>query len=111
MRHAKTVAAVVQREELLATRKNVKADLDVLQPTISKGMIDEMAQEGITLTVLQNELTSKGEEGLASLLAHDPLNNKVRVTKNKKCVAAILAAVKATLPTNSLANPEADKAV
>jgi len=60
-------------------------------------MISKLADAGIGLDTLQTAFR-EGDERRITFLLSESVNNKPRVTKNKKCQEGIILAVKAITP-------------
>lgn len=69
----------------------------MLKPLVSDGMITKLADENITLEILQKAYKDNEEHGVENLLV-ETVNGKPRVTKNKRVVSNIIEAVRKTLP-------------
>lgn len=96
LRHVKTISSVVQKEDHLASKSINKEELKCLGPTVTTSMITKIAAACISLEKLKATFRSGGEDAVAFLLSHD-VNGKPNVTKMKKKIAEIVAAVQNTI--------------
>lgn len=65
--------------------------LDPLKDVVSRGMLKKIANAGITYDKLKEVQKECGKEGVIKLLSEPLSNNKPRVSKNKKILAAMIA--------------------
>ena len=96
MRDAKTIMAVIRKEEMLAKKKITTVDLQSLRPLVSNNMINKLAAESITLERLQAIHSAGGADALKILLA-ESVNGKARITNRQKIILTICEAVKGTI--------------
>jgi len=92
MRDAKTIMAVIGKEEMLAKKKIATVDLQSLRPLVSNNVINNLAAESITLERLQAIHSAGGADALKILLV-ESVNGKARITNRQ--ILAICEAVRA----------------
>ncbi|XP_072754393.1 DNA polymerase III PolC-type-like isoform X1 [Anoplolepis gracilipes] len=92
---SKSVTAMIQIIQKSALKNANKITMDCMKGSVSDGMIDKMAEAGITLDLLQRAY-KEGNKGIELLLSED-IGGRPRITKNKKILRNVFSEVKKTL--------------
>lgn len=86
--NAKSITQIGEEKKANVTKALNKATLTQYKDNLSAAIINKMSKAGITQDIMRQAFEKNGKEGLRILLTEN-VNNKPRVTKNKKILESI----------------------